>query len=365
MRPKYLEFVGLNSFQEEAKIDFDILFSGGLFGVFGKTGAGKSTILDAISYALYGKINRNSSSGDKREINEFINKNCKKMIVRYTFEMQEKTGRVEYRVERSRSKSNSTDAVLYRNNLAIAEKQDAVSKKIEEILGLTYTEFNKCIILPQGEFTQFIKQDNKERLDLICKLFDLNKYMKLEKQVSESFHAIKSDKENLESKQSAYEEYTIEQEKLLQKNIKGQKKEQEALKVELEKCTKEFDSLQTEYTNHIKREELLQESKTLPSQQELAEMREWLDNILDVKRVLKEYDSLCQEEEKEKEISLNLKENALSIEQANTILNELLKKEKEEDYTEQKIALNAEKAMLTSLKDLQVEIESVEKSIKN
>ncbi len=364
MRPKYLEFVGLNSFQEEAKIDFDTLFTGGLFGVFGKTGAGKSTILDAISYALYGKINRNSSSGDKREINEFINKNCKKMIVRYTFEIQEKTERVQYRVERSRSTSNSTDAVLYRNNLAIAEKQDAVSKKIEEILGLTYTEFNKCIILPQGEFTQFIKQDNKERLELICKLFDLNKYMKLEREVSESYRIILAQKNALEAKQSAYAEYTIEQEKNLQQNIKTQQKEQKKLQTELESYGRELQSLQEEYNNHKKREALLLESKMLPSAEELADMREWLEHIGDVKRVLKEYDALCQEEEKEKEISLKLKENTVNVARTNSVLTELLQNEKEMDFTEQKLVLNTEKAILENIKELQIEIVDLERNTK-
>ena len=63
MKPIYLEFCGINSFSEKTQIDFRALLSGGLFGIFGDTGSGKSTILDCIHLALYGKIDR-SSGGD-------------------------------------------------------------------------------------------------------------------------------------------------------------------------------------------------------------------------------------------------------------------------------------------------------------
>ena len=58
MKPVYLEFCGINSFSQKAVIDFEKLLSGGVFGIFGDTGSGKSTILDCIHLALYGKIDR-------------------------------------------------------------------------------------------------------------------------------------------------------------------------------------------------------------------------------------------------------------------------------------------------------------------
>ena len=54
MKPVYLEFCGINSFSEKAEIDFSKLLSGGVFGIFGDTGSGKSTVLDSIHFALYG-----------------------------------------------------------------------------------------------------------------------------------------------------------------------------------------------------------------------------------------------------------------------------------------------------------------------
>ena len=65
MKPVKLEFKGLNSFSERAVIDFEPLLKSGIFGIFGETGSGKSTILDAINFALYGDIERNPDKLDK------------------------------------------------------------------------------------------------------------------------------------------------------------------------------------------------------------------------------------------------------------------------------------------------------------
>ena len=78
MRPLKLEFEGINSFSEHTIIDFESLIKSGIFGIFGDTGSGKSTILDCINFALYGKVER---SKEKTDIINFIrrrNLHCRK-----------------------------------------------------------------------------------------------------------------------------------------------------------------------------------------------------------------------------------------------------------------------------------------------
>ena len=107
MKPIYLEFCGVNSFSEKAQIDFRSLLSGGLFGVFGDTGSGKSTILDCIHLALYGKMERSSGS-------EYIHHSADSAYVIFDFEItvDGKTGL--YRVHRERRRKNNTaKAFLY------------------------------------------------------------------------------------------------------------------------------------------------------------------------------------------------------------------------------------------------------------
>ena len=93
MKPVYLEFCGINSFSEKAQIDFRKLLDGGLFGIFGDTGSGKSTILDCIHFALYGKIERSSGT-------DSINYKCDNAYVVYDFDITSEGKRRVNRVHR-------------------------------------------------------------------------------------------------------------------------------------------------------------------------------------------------------------------------------------------------------------------------
>lgn len=177
MKPKRLEFCGINSFSEKAVIDFDKLLSGGLFGIFGDTGSGKTTILDSMIFALYGKIDRTRGGN----ANEIINYNCDKAYVVFDFACEWDGKRRVFRVHREIKRKNS------QQNLELCEIEgdkmrglsEGVKKTNEmilDIVGLSFEDFKKCIALPQGEFAQFVKADRGERLRLISRLFDLESY---------------------------------------------------------------------------------------------------------------------------------------------------------------------------------------------
>ena len=178
MKPLRLVFEGVRSFTDKVEIDFERLSSGGLFGIFGPTGSGKSTILDAIILALYGKVSGLNMA-------EIINTRCRKASVCFEFSIVDNCIRKKYRVEREftlnkdGSYRNST-AFLYEMQegtlISVAEKTDDVNEKVETVIGLGVNEFTKCIILPQGEFSQFVKSTKSERIKIIEKLFDLEKY---------------------------------------------------------------------------------------------------------------------------------------------------------------------------------------------
>lgn len=177
MKPVYLEFCGINSFSEKAVVDFRRLLSGGIFGIFGKTGSGKSTLLDAIHLALYGKIERASGS-----MADCINFRLDKAYVEYRFEILQNGERVTYHVRRERRrKAGGVKAWLYRveegeSLMSLAEGTDEVDEKLRAIIGLDFSEFKKCIALPQGEFDALVKSGTAERVSLVARLFDLEKY---------------------------------------------------------------------------------------------------------------------------------------------------------------------------------------------
>ncbi|MGM9536483.1 MAG: AAA family ATPase [Intestinibacter sp.] len=180
MRPIRLEISGLNSYIEKQVIDFEELTSRGLFGIFGKTGSGKSTILDAITIAMYGNISRDT--------NEYINTACNRAVIRYVFEIGNKHNKKRYEVERilNRNKSgaaNSYSATLVQihddgNKTVIAEKKTQVDKAIVDIVGLTSSDFTRSVVLPQGKFSEFLQLDDSKRREMLERIFNLEKYGK-------------------------------------------------------------------------------------------------------------------------------------------------------------------------------------------
>ena len=181
MRPIRLEISGLNSYIEKQVIDFSELTSRGLFGIFGKTGSGKSTILDAITIAMYGNISRDTK--------EYINTSCNSAKIKYIFEIGNKHNKRKYCVERILNKNKSGSANSYRAILTeihmdgketvIAEQKTNVDKAIIDIVGLTASDFTRSVVLPQGKFSEFLQLDDSKRREMLERIFNLEKYGKV------------------------------------------------------------------------------------------------------------------------------------------------------------------------------------------
>ena len=174
MKPIKLKIKGLNSFQEEQSIDFLKLTDRGLFGIFGPTGSGKSTILDGITLALYGNMARKSSN--------FINTNCDRVNV--SFEFQISGAEVKrYSIDREfrRKKDGSINSgkcklIDINNEEVLADSVKVLNKKVEEIIGLNIDDFTRTVVLPQGKFSEFLKLEGKDRREMLERLFNLEKY---------------------------------------------------------------------------------------------------------------------------------------------------------------------------------------------
>lgn len=232
MKPVKLEFCGLNSFSERAVIDFEPLLAGGIFGIFGETGSGKTTILDAINFALYGDIERNPDKLDK------INFNCDELWVNFTFDIQTEGERKSYCVERSiKKKSGTHKAMLYERSSAgsraVADNVKTVNEAIVDIIGINKEDFRKCIALPQGEFAQFVNSLPSERIELIERLFSLEKYGTLlreklarrEKDASQRLNMIRG-------KLSSYEDVSEDKQTECRAEIESLEADSEKLKAE-------------------------------------------------------------------------------------------------------------------------------------
>lgn len=171
-----LQFKNLNSLKGEFKIDFSHpqLANAGLFAITGPTGAGKSTILDAISLALYsntpriGEINKNTI-GDKGVI---VTKGTKDAFAHINFEANEKLYKAEWAIYLNRN-GNWSDvthklSVLENGTITpLTEKKSDTKNLIKEIVGLDEDQFTKAIVLSQGKFDEFLRSGKNDRYELL------------------------------------------------------------------------------------------------------------------------------------------------------------------------------------------------------
>lgn len=234
MKPVKLKLSGLQSYREAQEIDFRTLTETGLFGIFGPTGSGKSTILDAITLAMYGKVERavNGTQGIMNQAEDTL-------FVSFTFELQSEQGGQVYRVERrfkrtgEVSVSNSVSrfiAVTEEGEQVLADKLAEVNRAVEEMIGLKMDDFTRAVVLPQGKFAEFLTLKGTERRQMLQRLFHLEKYgdqlaIKLSRKVKENDSALKTleaeqqglglaNKEALEEAQQKLEQMTKEAEEV-------------------------------------------------------------------------------------------------------------------------------------------------------
>lgn len=180
MKPVRLKLAGLHSFREPQVVDFENLCGCGLFGIFGPTGSGKSTILDAITLALYGKVER-ASHGTQGILNHAGDK----VSVEFTFEIKQPEGPKRYRIERVYRRSGDNSVAIAGARLVeiidgiempIAEKSK-VTEEVTSMLGLTVDDFTRAVVLPQGKFDEFLKKIKPlERRRMLERLFGLSEY---------------------------------------------------------------------------------------------------------------------------------------------------------------------------------------------
>lgn len=176
MIPITLTLEGFYSYQEKQVIDFTQLIQAGLFGIFGKVGSGKSSILEAISFGLYGESER-LNARDNRAYNMMNLKSDRMSIDFEFFNFKEEKYRI-YREFRRNSKRfddvKRGDAVLYRWK----EEQwiPLPDLNVEEVIGLSYENFKRTIIIPQGKFKEFIELGGKDRTKMMQEIFGLDRF---------------------------------------------------------------------------------------------------------------------------------------------------------------------------------------------
>ena len=167
MKPVRLEVRGFTAFRDSAVVDFD---DRQLFVITGPTGAGKSSLLDAIIWALFGQVPRVGTA-----TRQLVTHGEKSMAVRFDFTAH--GGR--YRVSRHAPGSVGARLELLSDAgkwVPLADRSREVTAQVTQLLGLDYQTFTRTIVLPQGAFDAFLRGDERDRRAILTRLLGLDTY---------------------------------------------------------------------------------------------------------------------------------------------------------------------------------------------
>ncbi|MDV6373640.1 SMC family ATPase [Deinococcus arenicola] len=169
MKPLRLELQGFTAFRQFTELDFGDLE---LFALVGPTGSGKSSLLDAMTFALYGYTERLGGSG----LEALISQGERGLSVGLTFE----SGGVTYRASRTRGRKQAENEVRFERkdedgrwaNLSDGGVK-GVNERIQSVVGLNFKNFTRSVMLPQGEFARLLHGTGKERQTILGELTGL------------------------------------------------------------------------------------------------------------------------------------------------------------------------------------------------
>ncbi|CAM8620305.1 SbcC ATPase involved in DNA repair [Acidimicrobiia bacterium] len=184
MKPLSLEFTAFGSYPGTEKVDFDSLTELGLYVVTGPTGSGKTTIFDAMAYALYGEVPGARDKGDVRSQHAHADATCSVVL---RFAVDGEVHRVERTPEQFRPRLRgdgdpvkvAARAVLVResDDVSLASQPKKVTAACVELIGLDADQFERVVLLPQGQFQEFLLANTATRLPLLRQLFGTGKWL--------------------------------------------------------------------------------------------------------------------------------------------------------------------------------------------
>ena len=227
MKPIKLKLRGFLTYKEDIEIDFTKLYDKKIFLISGDTGSGKTSIFDAINFALYGSISRQVPIDRLRS--DFLNGKDPFTYVNLIFQASGKSYEIERIPSQIARKSKDFQDIKHSVSLyelgdekrLISEKIKETEEKIIEIIGLDQSQFSKVMLLAQGDFQQFLNAKSDERSKLLGDIFKTQAYKEIQENIKEkASQAIKAMEEidnRLENSVFRYEDLakTIDRDDIL------------------------------------------------------------------------------------------------------------------------------------------------------
>lgn len=266
MRPLRLTINAFGPYAGKEELDFTKIKGSNIFVISGPTGAGKTTIFDAISFALFGE-----ASGGSRSIESLKSHHAKRTEISYV-ELDFLAKGKEYKI--TRYPTQTVEKELKNGTIKTTEKKHAVEliidedkvitktteadKEIEKILGLNASQFKQIVMLPQGEFKKLLEAESKDKEPIFRNIFGTQKFLKIQDDLKEKSSSLRkkvegdkqrrdafitkidpADNDNLESLINNIDKDVLEIIKLTKELINKDKEEELVLNSDLDKVKKE------------------------------------------------------------------------------------------------------------------------------
>ncbi|MFA7084240.1 MAG: SbcC/MukB-like Walker B domain-containing protein [Arcobacteraceae bacterium] len=282
-----IKSLNINSLKGEFEIDFEaFLKDESLFAITGPTGSGKSTVLDIITCALYGRTARLSNP------NELMSRNTGESFCEVEFEIKGKIYRSSWGVNRARKSADGKfqqakmEIVDVKSSKVLESYLSKVPKVVEELSGLDFDRFSRSMMLAQGGFDAFLKSDVNDRSTLLEKITGTQIYKQISQEI---FETCSTHKKAIE----------------LDENSLGS----------IELLEKEVVEVKTKALNESKKQKLEKDKQEL----ELLKISSWLENLQKLEqdniKYTQEFAQIAQEKEQKNEefLKLELANKALRI----------------------------------------------------
>jgi len=381
MKPISVEFQAFGPYENKEFVDFETLAQDGLFLIDGKTGSGKTMILDAITFALYGK----SSGSTRDDLEQLRCSHCDPKADTYVkFVFEEKGTRYSFErrlAKKTKNLSEEFHALIIDKDGATIKtlsencKAKEMTKIAEELIGLSFDQFRQVIILPQGKFEKLLTSDSKDKEAILAQIFNAGKWKAIadryyEKAESERkrLNEIKTKVDNsldedgcknladLEKKSAdLMAEIKLKEEEFKKADYNSKKNDLNAQNA----LASDFDTLSNynEELNKLKakEQEIEEDKKALETAEKAESLRKPLE-ALDAA-----HEELEDRTEDDKEANEELKAANEAFEDAKTALEELKKNEKEYQKNKKaKTELELKKETYESINDLENKLNKAE-----
>lgn len=369
MRPILLKMTGFGPYASTEVVDFRELGDNGLFVITGDTGAGKTTIFDAMTYALFGEASGESRDDPKGFRSKYASADTK-TEVEFTFSVRG----IEYNIkrnpeyERPKSRGDGVTKQVAGVELSgpdglLLTKNGEVLAKVEEIVGVNADQYKKIAMIAQGDFLKLLLASTEQRIEIFRKLFDTSGYKSLQEKIKADYNVLSAEyKASTSSIDQYISEIVVLDEDVLCADVALAKSGKMDISQELELLDRLIDS-DDNRKNEAEREakqindKRIDLEKELKSQQDKNQLRE---QLIEARSQYEAANSSISTAKNRLDEAKSKSEDIIRFGNEAVKLEESLK-----DYDELEETVAKKKACESSLNDLSKELESCQSKLES